>query len=81
MASMFHDSTPVLAFFGNLSFPEMAIVGMIALLLFGKRLPTVARSLGQSLTEFKKGMNGIENEFRSAVSSTPTTSRRFRFSA
>jgi sec-independent protein translocase protein TatA len=41
---------------------ELAIVGMIVLLLFGTRLPSVARSLGQSLTEFKKGMNGIEED-------------------
>jgi len=35
---------------------EMAIVLLVALLLFGNRLPSVMRSLGQSVTEFKKGM-------------------------
>jgi sec-independent protein translocase protein TatA len=45
--------------------PEMLLFGMIALLLFGKRLPEVARSLGKGLTEFKKGMRGIEDDFRS----------------
>ena len=45
--------------------PEMLLFGMIALLLFGKRLPEVARSLGQGLTEFKKGMRGVEDDFRS----------------
>lgn len=34
---------------------ELIIVLVIALLLFGHRLPTVMRSLGQSITEFKKG--------------------------
>jgi len=44
---------------------EMVIFGIIALLLFGKRLPEVARNLGKGLTEFKKGMHGIEDDFRS----------------
>lgn len=34
---------------------ELIIVGVIVLLLFGSRLPNVMRSLGQSITEFKKG--------------------------
>lgn len=50
---------------------EMLIIGVIALLLFGKRLPEVARSLGQGLTEFKKGMTGAEQEFRNAMNSPP----------
>ncbi len=39
---------------------ELAIVGVIAVLLFGKRLPEVGRSLGKSIVEFKKGMNDIQ---------------------
>lgn len=35
---------------------EMGIVLVIALLLFGNRLPGTMRSLGQSLNQFKKGM-------------------------
>jgi len=48
----------------------MLIVGAVALLLFGNRLPSVARSLGKSLTEFKKGMQGIQDEFNDAAYST-----------
>jgi len=40
---------------------ELMIVAVIALLLFGRRLPEVARSLGRSLVEFKNGMNGVED--------------------
>ncbi|MGC1273024.1 MAG: twin-arginine translocase TatA/TatE family subunit [Planctomycetaceae bacterium] len=42
---------------------ELAIVAVIVLVLFGSRLPKVMRSLGSSITEFKKGVNeGGEDE-------------------
>ena len=41
---------------------ELAIVGVIAVLLFGKRLPEVGRSMGKSIVEFKKGLRDIQNE-------------------
>jgi len=60
--------------------PEMFVLGIIALLLFGKRLPEVARSLGKGIVEFKKGMNGIEDEVnnagRATTSSTSSNSSR-----
>ncbi len=43
---------------------EIIIVLVIALLLFGKRLPEVARSIGKSLTEFKRGMHETEEEVK-----------------
>lgn len=42
--------------FGVPGLPEMLIVAIIVLLLFGKRLPGVMRSLGTSIVEFKKGI-------------------------
>lgn len=51
--------------------PELIIVGVIAVLLFGSRLPEVARSMGKSFTEFKKGMQGFESDMREAVYSDP----------
>jgi len=43
------------------------IFGIVAILLFGNRLPSVARSLGKSLVEFKKGMNDLGDEFKSSM--------------
>lgn len=46
---------------------EMMIVGIIALLLFGKNLPGVAKNLGKSFAEFKKGVSGFQEEIRNAT--------------
>ncbi len=51
---------------------ELMIVGVIALLLFGKRLPEVARSLGQGIVEFKKGVRGIEDDVDTASKRSPS---------
>ena len=47
---------------------EFIIILIVALLLFGKRLPEVMRSMGQGLREFKKGMSDIQNEIEDATS-------------
>jgi len=45
---------------------EWLIIGLFALLVFGRRLPEVARSLGKGVVEFKKGLRGIEDEVEQA---------------
>jgi sec-independent protein translocase protein TatA len=62
--------------------PEMIIIGIIALLLFGKRLPEVARSLGKGITEFKKGLRDVDADTdRSSHSSSSNYSSSPRPSA
>ena len=48
---------------------QLVIIAAVMLLLFGNRLPGVMRSLGKSVVEFKKGVNGIEDELNEAVRS------------
>jgi sec-independent protein translocase protein TatA len=47
---------------GTLSVWHLLIIAFIILLLFGNRLPSVMRSLGEGVVEFKKGMQGIEDD-------------------
>lgn len=45
---------------------ELAIILGILLLLFGSRLPSLMRNLGRGVVEFKKGVNGIEEDIDGA---------------
>ncbi|MDA8745402.1 twin-arginine translocase TatA/TatE family subunit [Rubripirellula amarantea] len=50
---------------------QIMIVLVVVLLLFGNRLPSLARSMGMSLTEFKKGLKEID-ETKSEDPKEPT---------
>lgn len=41
---------------------HLLVIGIVALLLFGKRLPEVGRSLGRGIMEFKKGLKDVQEE-------------------
>ena len=47
---------------------EIIVILVIALLLFGKRLPEVGRALGRGIVEFKKGVKGLEDDIDDSAS-------------
>jgi sec-independent protein translocase protein TatA len=56
--------------FPNIGPMEMMMIMGLGVLLFGKRLPEVGRSLGRGIVEFKKGLNGVGDDLDS-----PSTGR------
>lgn len=57
----------ILAAFGPLGTPELIIIAILVLVLFGaKKLPTFARSLGKSMGEFRKAKDEFEKELHQA---------------
>ena len=64
-------SQPVLAILGLPGGMELVIVVFIILLLFGSRLPSTMRSLGQSLVQFKKGMKEPDDDDASGSGKLP----------
>ena len=62
-----------LAFLQNLRAPEIILIFLVVLLLFGaKRLPELFRSFGKSIREFKKATSEIEDDIRTAMDEEPT---------
>lgn len=51
---------------------ETILLGLVCLLIFGNKLPSVMRSLGKSVIEFKKGISGIEEDIDQAGEKKPT---------
>jgi sec-independent protein translocase protein TatA len=64
--------TPLIGFGGFDSPIHWILLIGIGVLLFGKRLPEVGRSLGKGIVEFKKGLKGLEDE----VEGTTTANRQ-----
>lgn len=64
----------ILAFLQNLGWPELVIIGVIALLIFGKRLPEVGRSLGKGIVEFKKGLQDTGDDIKQMSSKHDSSS-------
>ena|ERR1051326_7618924 len=54
----------------------LLIIGFIALMVFGKRLPEVGKSLGKGIVEFKKGLKGVEDDIDQQSSKPAPTARQ-----
>ncbi len=52
---------------------ELMVVGVVAVLLFGSKLPEVARSLGGSYRELRKGLSEFQNQMRVVDFNAPPT--------
>jgi sec-independent protein translocase protein TatA len=54
--------------FGSIGMPELIIIFVIALIIFGPRkLPELGKSLGKSLAEFKKASNELRNTLEEEI--------------
>jgi len=60
------SEVPIILALFNLGWPEMVLIGVVAVLLFGRRLPEVGRSLGRGIVELKTGLRGVADEIESA---------------
>ena len=69
---------PTLAFFGigPLGGAEVVVLAILGVLIFGKRLPEVGRSIGKGIVEFKKGLSGIEEEMDRSEPTPPRIEHR-----
>lgn len=57
--------------FLNLGFGEMALLAIIALLLYGSDLPEVAKTWGKAYQEFRRNLNGFRSELNNVIYSEP----------
>jgi sec-independent protein translocase protein TatA len=63
---MLSQTAPILFAFGMPGGMEWIVLLVIGLLIFGRRLPEVGRSLGRGIVEFKRGVKGIDDEINDA---------------
>ncbi|MEX2216117.1 MAG: twin-arginine translocase TatA/TatE family subunit [Phycisphaeraceae bacterium] len=55
------------AMFGPIGMPELVILAFLGLLIFGKRLPEIGKSLGKGIVSFKKGLQGVQDDIETSV--------------
>ncbi|MBX3418841.1 MAG: twin-arginine translocase TatA/TatE family subunit [Pirellulaceae bacterium] len=67
---------------GGIGFSEILVILVIAVVLFGSRLPEVAKNLGKSYQQFRKGLSDLQSSLKiddtddHRYGPTPTSSKR-----
>jgi TatA/E family protein of Tat protein translocase len=61
---------PTLALFDSLGFAEMLVIGFVAILVFGGRLPEVMRNLGRGYARFRQGLSEMSRPIRDELAGT-----------
>ena len=60
-----------------LGMPEIIIIAIVVLVLFGgKKLPELMHGVGKGIPDFKKGMNGIEDEIKKDIDLNDTPEKK-----
>lgn len=64
----------------GLSFQELLVIGVVAILLFGKNLPDVAKRFGGMYRDFRKSLDDLRSQvdFRDTFDSAPSKPRQVR---
>jgi sec-independent protein translocase protein TatA len=61
------------------SFGELALIGVIALLLYGSDLPQVIRSWGKTYSEFRRHLNSMRSDLNDAIYAEPDSPRKLQY--
>ncbi len=72
-----HPPKPQTTTVMNLGMSEIVIIAIVVLFLFGgKKLPELMHGVGKGIRDFKKGMNGIEDEIKKDIDQNDTTDKK-----
>ena len=65
----------------NIGTPELIVIVVLAIILYGKRLPEITRALGKGYQEFKKNVDDVKNDFQKQVGDSYSTSKTDKYYA